>query len=71
MKIANIDIEDLHILNDLRNFNEIFKKDMTLHFWCQIDSLPFTAEAGNCKILTMNKKMINRLDRNGSFMFFI
>ena len=40
MKIANIDIEDLHILNDLRNFNEIFKKDMTLHFWCQIDPLP-------------------------------
>ena len=40
MKIANIDIEDLHILNDLTNFNEIFKKDMTRHFWCQIDPLP-------------------------------
>ena len=40
MKIAIIDIEDLHILNDLRNFNEIFKKDVTLHFWCQIDPPP-------------------------------
>ena len=40
MKIAIIDIEDLHILNDLRNFNEIFKKDMTIHFWCQIDPPP-------------------------------
>ena len=28
MKIANIDKEILHLLHDLRNFNEIFMKDV-------------------------------------------
>ena len=29
MKIANIDRNVLYLLNDLRNFNEILRKDMT------------------------------------------
>ena len=29
MKIVNIDRENFHLLNDLKNFNEIFRKDMT------------------------------------------
>ena len=29
MKIVNIDGENLYLLSDLRNFNDIFRKDMT------------------------------------------
>ena len=29
MKTLNIEEENLHFLNDLRNFNEIFKGDVT------------------------------------------
>ena len=29
MKLANIDREILHLLNDLRNLNEILRKDVT------------------------------------------
>ena len=29
MKTLNIEEENLHFLNDLRNFNEIFKSDVT------------------------------------------
>ena len=29
MKIANIDRNSSYLVNDLRNFNQIFRKDMT------------------------------------------
>ena len=29
MKIVNIDGENLYLLSDLRNFNDIFRKDVT------------------------------------------
>ena len=29
MKIVNIDRENLYLLSDLRNFNDIFRKDVT------------------------------------------